>query len=362
MKKILIISVLFILLCGCNKSPATSDADILEKENANPPVSKVALSESEIENEETKQESVETEKTENGVQEVEESSIEKKVDYWRVISDTINLRKSPDIKSQSIAIGKKDQDLEYLHQKYFDPSDNRIWYNIKNKQGTIGWVSSVVVAPSDGQNFNQNDNQISSLQVMMKSNIRKEPSIESESVSIVQKDDRLYPTGGPIIDGADGRIWYPIKTKSDETGWISSKVIEHLSNTNLDLSNPETYVGNWDRFLTPADADNMLISLTLEKENNGYSFYINDKYNYLGVHAGTAGKVIFDNQGKGQATIKMSSKTGSEGEYEYTSGKGTLTLLDTGILYNGPIMSGNDGYSDYTFFFEMQWKYNEEDL
>lgn len=359
MKKIVPIVGLLAILCGCSES-SSSDADILDTNTSNSPVGKVSVNE--IKNEETRQKSVESEK-EKGIHEVAESSIEKEVAFWRVISDTINIRKSPNIQSQPIAIGKKDQDLEYLHHKYLDPSDNRIWYNIKNNQGTIGWVSSVVVVQADGQHFNQSERNTSSVQVIMKSNIRMEPSIDSTSVSIVEKGAHLESIGGATMDYVDGRMWYPVKTKLGETGWISSKVISISSTPNLDISNPETYVGTWERFITPDDADHMIISLTFEKEeSNGYSFYINDKNNYLGAHAGTSGNVLFDNQGEGQAKVTMSSKTGSEGEYEYTTKKGNIKLLDDGILYDGPIMSGNDGYSNYTLLFQIQWNNNDEGL
>lgn len=356
MKKVVILPILLTILCGCNES-SSSDTGILEKEKSSPPI-RVSQNENEYE---TKQNPTNTEKEKN-IHEVTESSIEKEVAFWRVISDTINIRKSPNIKSQTIAIGKKDQDLEYLHHKFLDPSDNRIWYNIKNNQGAIGWVSSAVVAQSDGQNFNLHEKNTSSAQVIMKSNIRKEPSINSVSISIVEKSSILKILGGTTYDSNDGRIWYHVKTNSGITGWISGKVISILPPTILDISNPDTYVGTWERHMVPEEDDIMNISIILEKGINGYSFYIEDTNNYFGAHASTSGDIVFDKQGRGKAKVHLSSKTGPAGEYEETTETGNIRLLDSGILYDGPIMSGADGYTNYTLFFEIKRDNYDGDL
>lgn len=358
MKKIIISLLLFTMICGCNDS-SSSNTEIVEREKSSLHVDKASHNENE--NKTAKKQLVDSGEEKNS-SEVTESSIEKEVAFWRVISDTINIRKSPNIKSQTIAIGKKDQDLEYLHHKYLDPSDNRIWYNIKNNQGAIGWVSSAVVAQSDGQNFNLHEKNTSSAQVIMKSNIRKEPSINSVSISIVEKSSILKILGGTTYDSNDGRIWYHVKTNSGITGWISGKVISILPPTILDISNPDTYVGTWERHMVPEEDDIMNISIILEKGINGYSFYIEDTNNYFGAHASTSGDIVFDKQGRGKAKVHLSSKTGPAGEYEETTETGNIRLLDSGILYDGPIMSGADGYTNYTLFFEIKRDNYDGDL
>jgi len=168
---------------------------------------------------------------------VDETTSESQTTYWRIDGGDANIREEADYDSPSLFIGKEGQDLEYLHVKYVDPQDSRIWYNIKSREGKIGWISSAVVAESDGSYFaNGSESEtkdsddstfaaVSQYFVLEEANIRHSPSIDSKVVDTALKGTHLESLNAQHYDSGDGRTWYHVQTSSGFEGWISSKVV-----------------------------------------------------------------------------------------------------------------------------------------
>ncbi|WP_342419569.1 SH3 domain-containing protein [Paenibacillus sp. FSL H8-0168] len=159
---------------------------------------------------------------------VKENAIEEDTWYWRITEAQVNLRKGPDINSQSMAVLERDEELEYLHHKYIDPNDERIWYEVQTWEGKIGWVSSRVIIKSDGRYYSgyADTEEIDYWQVTVnQANLRAEPSISSKSVGIVHNQDYLEFLQDTMLDPSDGRTWYRVETSDGLIGWISSRVV-----------------------------------------------------------------------------------------------------------------------------------------
>ncbi|WP_025684518.1 SH3 domain-containing protein [Paenibacillus maysiensis] len=159
---------------------------------------------------------------------VKETAIEEDTWYWRVTEAQVNLRKGPDIHSQSMAVLERDEELEYLHHKYIDPNDDRIWYEVQTWEGKIGWISSRVIIKSDGRYYSgyADTEEIEYWQVTVsQANLRAEPSISSKSVGIVHNQDYLEFLQDTVLDPSDGRTWYRVETSDGLIGWISSRVV-----------------------------------------------------------------------------------------------------------------------------------------
>ncbi len=169
---------------------------------------------------------------------VEETIAESEVSYWRIDGGDANIRKAPDYHSESIQIGKEGRDLEYLHKKVEDPRDSRIWYNVQNDAGEIGWISSAVVVRSDGRYFAaepiSDDEANSAAEASVstvryyatrEANIRQSPSIDAPTIGQAAGDSVLEGLNGQSYDPSDGRTWYYVRTPSGLDGWISSKMV-----------------------------------------------------------------------------------------------------------------------------------------
>lgn len=167
-------------------------------------------------------------KSEKSSYPVKDNAIEADTWYWRVTEPQVNLRKQPDIHSQSMAVLDRDEELEYLHHKYVDPNDERIWYEVQTWEGKIGWVSSRVIIKSDGRYYSDyaDAEKIDYWQVTVnQANLRAEPSISSKSVGIVHNQDYLEFLQDTVLDPSDGRTWYRVETHDGLIGWISSRVV-----------------------------------------------------------------------------------------------------------------------------------------
>ncbi|WP_017815605.1 SH3 domain-containing protein [Paenibacillus shenyangensis] len=273
MKKMMISAVLLSgILCvgGCSRDTETTNIT----SDSNPPA---GLTQSTSPQDEKVQKPTDKKEKKSNAKEsykVSETDLEKQVSYWRTMESTINIRQLPDIDSKSIAIGSKDQDLQYLHTKYRDPSDQRIWYKIKVSNGQIGWVSSKVVAQSDGQNFKempkltaQNSQQTNdNLRTSQQSNIRQQPSINSSSIAIVKADTILNDLHETVYDHSDGRTWYKVSTNAGTVGWISGKVLQKSSSFNLAV-----YEGEWtlnDLQMNSGQIDGTVTRLVISRVNN----------------------------------------------------------------------------------------------
>jgi hypothetical protein len=123
--------------------------------------------------------------------------------------------------------------------------------------------------------------------------------------------------------------------------------------SNLEISKPDTYIGSW---YISADLeseeyekqDEGNIILVLEKNGNNYSFYFTTQTHFFGK-ANTEGKVVFNNQGKGKASIML-----SEGNNEAYPDSGTIELTSTGILYTGPIIFGTGDVMNKSIKFDFK--------
>ncbi len=169
---------------------------------------------------------------------VEETAAESEVSYWRIDGGDANIRKAPDYHSESIRIGQEGRDLEYLHKKVEDPRDSRIWYNVQNDTGEIGWISSAVVVQSDGRYFAEGPALVSEesstaeasvptvrYYATREANIRQSPSIDAATVGQAAGGSVLESLNDQSYDPSDGRTWYYVRTPSGVDGWISSKMV-----------------------------------------------------------------------------------------------------------------------------------------
>lgn len=226
-----------VIISGCSElsiskqkgTPILRETYILEQSDDTSQSSKKELIHSQTE--EIQDSDVEIKKIEQSSNSVEEDEIEQDITFWRIIESEINVRKMPDIDSNSIDILIRDQDLKYLHKKYFDSSDNRTWYNVQTSEGIIGWVSSKVVAPSDGR-FYYNNSDISNIDntkrtwiVKTQSHIREEPSINSESITVLNKNVKVEYLYDTVYDPSDSRTWYYVESEDGTIGWMSSRVL-----------------------------------------------------------------------------------------------------------------------------------------
>jgi len=251
---------------------------------------------------------------------VDETVSESQTTYWRIDGGDANIREEADYDSPSLFIGKEGQDLAYLHVKYVDPQDSRIWYNVKSREGKIGWISSAVVAESDGNYFangpesetkDSDDTTFAAASqyfVLQEANIRHSPSIDSEVVDTALKGTQLESLNAQHYDSGDGRTWYHVQTSSGFEGWVSSKVVRtEDSFTSSDDSNIET-TGIYYENCAAAEAAGAApvyegdpgYASWLDRDSDGIGCEISDWDSYDGGYSGSsdasasnAGSVVY---------------------------------------------------------------------
>lgn len=240
-RKIIISLVTLIVINGCSlNSSLNKDATSKVKQDLQNEIDQMSKRENiPITTEETKNSQLESDESkttatsEEQSYQMDETEIEKSVDYWRVIatnSDYANIRKSPSYTSSTVVTTVDNgADVSYLHTKYFDPADNRTWYKVQTADGIIGWISKVLVAESDGRYYGvtpEENDYITTVTTNTSSNIRNSPSIDGDVVISVSPNTELTFLGETKYDSTDGRTWYLVLSPTGELGWISKKVIQ----------------------------------------------------------------------------------------------------------------------------------------
>ncbi|MDO3409320.1 excalibur calcium-binding domain-containing protein [Saccharibacillus sp. CPCC 101409] len=236
----------------------------------------------------------------------DETADERGTSYWRIAGGDANIRSAPDYTSEPVMIGREGRDLEYLHVKYFDPRDSRVWYNVRSEEGQTGWISGAVVSASDGQYDEQSEREADEYaavsepavqyQVLENANIRRSPSIGSESAGTVAAGAVLESENEQRYDPSDGRTWYRVEIPSGIEGWISGKlIVEYGSSAESSLYQDEptgVYYENCAAAeaagAAPVYADDPGYASWLDRDSDGIGCEITDWDSYDSGYSGSA--------------------------------------------------------------------------
>lgn len=149
-----------------------------------------------------------------------------------VNADQVNIRQSPYLYAESLALLKRGAQVEVLMDKAYE-SDGYQWSKVKTADGQVGWVAAnllvtslsaaplVTPAPVRPETAPvaaiEGEREIKTDYV----NIRRSPSLSGTLITQAMKGARVQVLQGNPVQ-ADGKQWVHVRLSSGQEGWVAT--------------------------------------------------------------------------------------------------------------------------------------------